>query len=307
MTAPRRPLIILNPAANRGHTHALLPHIAQHVAAQAVEVLETRAPGDATRLAADAARRGHSPIIAVGGDGTIHEVAAGILDSGCDVALGVVPAGSGNDFATAALHLPPRPEEALAIALGGTARRFDVARLNDGWLLNAFGAGIDANVAWDVRALMRRRTPLRGTALYTLSALRQIAFHYHRLPHLTITVDGELISEGVTMLAAVMVGPSAGGGYRLTPEARPDDGWLDLCISRRMPRPKVLGALVLAKGGRHTGLREVRMLRGRSVQIRSAHAIQTHVDGELQTGRHFDIEIRPAALAIMAPAEGARE
>jgi hypothetical protein len=118
----------------------------------------------------------------VGGDGTIHEVAAGILDSGCDVALGVVPAGSGNDFATAALHLPPRPEEALAIALGGTARRFDVARLNDGWLLNAFGAGIDANVAWDVRALMRRRTPLRGTALYTLSALRQIAFHYHRLP-----------------------------------------------------------------------------------------------------------------------------
>jgi diacylglycerol kinase family enzyme len=154
---------------------------------------------------------------------------------------------------------------------------------------------------------MRRRTPLRGTALYTLSALRQIAFHYHRLPHLTITVDGELISEGVTMLAAVMVGPSAGGGYPLSPAARPDDGWLVRCISPRMPRPKVLGALVLAKGGRHTGLREVRMLRGRSVQIRSAHAIQTHVDGELQTGRHFDIEIRPAALAIMAPAEGARE
>lgn len=302
MTASRRPLIILNPAANRGATHALLPLIEQHAAAQAVEVLETRAPGDATRLAADAARRGHGPIIAVGGDGTIHEVAAGILDSGCDVPLGIVPAGSGNDFANAALHLPPRPEAALAVALGGTARRFDVARLNDGWLLNAFGAGIDANVAWDVRDLVeRRKTPLRGTALYTLSALRQIAFHYHRLPYLTITVDGEQIMDGVTMLAAVMVGPSAGGGYRLTPAALPDDGWLDLCIARRMIRPKVLGALMLAKEGRHTGLREVRILRGRSVQIHSPHPIQTHVDGELQTGRHFDITIRPGALAVMMP------
>jgi YegS/Rv2252/BmrU family lipid kinase len=306
MTAHRRPLIILNPAANRGHTHALMPLIEQQVATQAIEVLETRAPGDGTLLAADAARRGHSPIIAVGGDGTIHEVATGILDSGCDAALGIVPAGSGNDLATASLHLPMRPEEALAVALNGVPRRLDVARLNDGWLLNAFGAGIDANVAWDVRELIRRRTPLRGTALYTLSALRQIAFHYHRLPHLTITVDNEVICDGVTMLAAVMVGPSAGGGYQLTPEARPDDGWLDLCISRRMPRPKVLGALVLAKDGRHTGLREVRILRGRTVRIRSPRPIQTHVDGELQSGRSFDIEIRPAALTMMTPDGGGR-
>jgi YegS/Rv2252/BmrU family lipid kinase len=297
-----RPLIILNPAANRGHTQALLPLIEAQAATERVEVLETRAPGDATRLAGDAARRGYGPIIAVGGDGTIHEVAAGILDSGCDVPLGIVPTGSGNDLASAALHLPARPAEALAVALHGTPRRMDVARLNDGWLLNAFGAGIDANVAWDVRDLInRRRTPLRGTALYTLSALRQIAFHYHRLPHLAITVDGELISDGVTMLAAVMVGPSAGGGYRLTPAALPDDGLLDLCIARRMIRPKVLGALVLAKDGRHTGLREVRILRGQTVQIRSPRPIQTHVDGELQTGRHFDIAIRPAALAVMMP------
>jgi YegS/Rv2252/BmrU family lipid kinase len=302
MTATHRPLIILNPAANSGRTHALLPLIESHAAEGRIEVLETRAPGDATRLAADAARRGHSPIVAVGGDGTIHEVGVGILESGCDVALGIVPAGSGNDFAHSALHLPPGPKEALAVALGSTTRRFDVARLNDGWLLNAFGAGIDANVAWDVRDLIqRRRTPLRGSALYTLSALRQIAFHYHRLPHLTITVDGERISAEVTMLAAVMVGPSAGGGYHLTPEALPDDGWLDLCIARRMIRPKVLGALVLAKDGRHTKLREVRMLRGRSVQIHSPRPIQTHVDGELQTGRQFDIEIRPGALAVMMP------
>ncbi len=302
MTATHRPLIILNPAANSGQTHSLLPLIEAQAARGQIEVLETRAPGDATRLAADAARRGHSPIVAVGGDGTIHEVGTGILDSGCDVALGIVPAGSGNDFANAALHLPSRPEEALAVALGGTPRRFDVARLNDGWLLNAFGAGIDANVAWDVRDLIRRRrTPLRGSALYTLSALRQIAFHYHRLPHLTITVDGEQVMDGVTMLAAVMVGPSAGGGYRLTPEAIPDDGLLDLCIARRMIRPKVLGALVLAKDGRHTKLREVRMLRGHSVQIRSPRPIQTHVDGELQTGRHFDITIHPGALAVMMP------
>src|SRR6188472_1578039 len=105
------PLIIVNPAANRGHTAALLPALQGAAAAGQGEMVETRAPGDATRLAADAARRGHAPIIAVGGDGTIHEVAVGILTSRCDVPLGIVPAGSGNDFATGAAHLPQNLEE----------------------------------------------------------------------------------------------------------------------------------------------------------------------------------------------------
>jgi YegS/Rv2252/BmrU family lipid kinase len=304
MLSSPRPLIIVNPTANRGHTATLLPMITAAAEARGADVLETRIPGDGTRLAADAARRGHAPIVAVGGDGTIHEVATGILGSGCDVPLGIVPAGSGNDYATAAVLLPPDPAAALAVALGGQARRVDVARINDGWMLNAFGAGLDANVAWDARALATgRRMPVRGLALYTVAALRQILLHYHRLPQLDIAFDGETVMQGATLLAAVMVGPSTGGGYRLVPAARADDGLLDMCLSRRMMRPKALLALLLAKQGRHTGLREVRLLRGHEVQIRSARTIQIHVDGELLTGRNFDIRIQPGALQVMAPPE----
>jgi YegS/Rv2252/BmrU family lipid kinase len=301
-----RPLIIVNPAANRGRAAALLPALQGAAAARQAEVLETRAPGDATRLAADAARRGHAPIIAVGGDGTIHEVAGGILDSRREVPLGIVAAGSGNDFATAAAHLPLQLEDALTVALLGRPRRMDVARLNDGWMLNAFGAGLDANVAWDARDLAARPSmPVRGQALYTLAALRQILLHYHRLPHLDIVFDGERVTQGPTLLAAVMVGPSTGGGYRLVPEARPDDGLLNMCFSRRMPRLKALLALMLAKQGRHTGLREVRMLQGRTVQIHSPRPIQIHIDGELQTGRSFNIHILAGALQVMVPPDGA--
>jgi diacylglycerol kinase (ATP) len=307
MSTESRPLIILNPTADRGSAAARLPAIIAWAETYRAEVALTSAPGDATRLAQDAARAGRTPIVAVGGDGTIHEVVVGILSTGCDVALGVVPAGSGNDFATATLHIPPALEDALAVALTGRVRRLDVARLNDGWMLNSFGAGIDANAAWDAVSLRNQpQMPLRGPALYTFAALRQIILHYHRLPHLEITCDDRPVSHGPTLLAAVMIGPTAGGGYRFAPDALSDDGLLDMCISRRMLRPKVLVALMLLKQGRHTGLREIRMLRGRQIRLQSAQPIQIHVDGELRTGQRFDIQIAPGALAVMAPSAGPR-
>src|SRR6476469_3701040 len=99
MSPDAGPLIIVNPAADRGRTAARLPAVQSWAAAHGAEVQVTTGPGDATRRAADAARQGRALIVAVGGDGTMHEVAVGILSTGRDVPLGVVAAGSGNDFA----------------------------------------------------------------------------------------------------------------------------------------------------------------------------------------------------------------
>ncbi len=303
-TTPRHPLIIVNPGANRGRTSSLaatLRGIAHEIGADA-EVVETHSVPAGRKLVQEAARAGRAPIVACGGDGTINVVAGALLDAGAPVPLGVIAAGSGNDYAERTLGLPTDLRAGVEIALFGRPQRLDAARLNGGWMINAFGTGIDANVAWDVRDVVESgRARLSGEMLYTFSALNQILLHYGRLPVLEVTIDGETLPARRWLLAAVMIGPTAGGGYRLSPHADARDGEFDILLARRMPRPKALVALVLARGGHHGRLREVRMLRGRDVRIRSPHRVQAHADGELVNDRSFDLTIVPGALPVMLP------
>ncbi|HMA35471.1 MAG TPA: YegS/Rv2252/BmrU family lipid kinase [Chloroflexia bacterium] len=299
-----RPLIILNPGANRGRTSSLaatIRGILQDLGSDA-EVAATWDVADGRRAVQAAAQDGRRPIVACGGDGTIHATASSLLDIGAPVPLGIVAAGSGNDYAGPTLHLPRDLRAALEVALYGRPQAMDVARLNDGWLINSFGTGIDANVAWDVRDMVESgRTRVRGQALYTVSAIKQILRYYHRLPALAITVDGRHWGTRRMLLAAVMIGPTAGGGYRLTPQADPRDGRLDILLARRMPQAKAFLALPLAKTGYHTWLREVQIVRGREVTIESAELVHAHADGELVSARTFAIHIVPGGLTVMVP------
>ncbi|MGI8587033.1 MAG: diacylglycerol/lipid kinase family protein [Chloroflexia bacterium] len=297
-----RPLIILNPGANRGRTSSLAATIAgicRELGSDA-EIAETGGVAEATRAVQEAAREGRRPIVACGGDGTAHAVAAALLDLSSQVPMGIVAAGSGNDYARHALRLPRELLAALRVALFGRPTPVDAARLNDGWMINAFGAGMDANVAWDVRDMVESgRARVSGDMLYTASAIKQIVRHYGLLPSLQITVDGRRIPERRMLLAAVMIGPTAGGGYRLAPDADPRDGFLDLLLARRMPQAKAFFALPLAKAGRHTWMREVEIIRAREIRILSREPVKAHSDGELISDRSFDIRIVPGALTVM--------
>ena len=140
------PLVILNPAGNRGRCAKLRAPLEKALAGGRGELALTNAPGAAEQMAADAARGGRS-IIAVGGDGTLSEVAGGILASGQRVPLGIVPAGSGNDYACQTLQLPRDPLKALEIALHGTPTPMDAGAVNGRYFINSLGVGIDANIA----------------------------------------------------------------------------------------------------------------------------------------------------------------
>ncbi len=297
-----RPLIILNAGANRGRTSSLaatLVGLCRDLGSLA-EIATTGSVGESRHLVQIAAQQGRRPIIACGGDGTIHATAAALLDCGSSVPLGIIPAGSGNDYAHHALGLPTDLRAALTIALYGRPQPVDAARLNDGWLINAFGAGLDANVAWDVRDTVEAgHTHLRGEMLYTASALKQVLRYYHDLPLLTITLDERRYPARRMLLAAVMLGPTAGGGYRFTPAADPTDGLLDVLLARRMPQAKALCALPLARAGRHGWLREVEITRTRRVSIHSPTPVRAHIDGELISARHFRIELVAGALQVM--------
>lgn len=294
-------LVILNPSANKGRTAGLRERIADAAKKYGAELVETCMAGHAITLAHDAARDGYRRIIAVGGDGTLHEVANGILQSERPVEMGIIAAGSGNDYANYALQLPRNFDRAIACAFTGRAVRVDMGRINDSYYQNSHGVGLDANVAVDVNENLQPRSPFRGGILYTVGALRQIFLHYDEFPVLRLKIDDEPVQEQRLLLCATNIGPTAGGGYKFNPCANPFDGYLDLCMVRVMPQAKVLLALQLLRMGKHDMLSEVTLRRFRRLKIQADRPVNAHIDGELLRGTEWEIEVLPGVLRVVMP------
>jgi diacylglycerol kinase (ATP) len=224
--SPEPPIVILNPASKRGKR--LRRWLQRQLKNGRGELVLTDEPRAGERIARDAASAGRA-VVAVGGDGTITEVANGILASGQRVPFGIVPAGNGNDYAWHTLDLPRDLNRALEIALTGPLVAMDAGQVNDRYFVNALGVGIDANIA--AAAISLKRVPLlRGQALYWASSLRELLFHYSRCPSLAVAHDGEARERRNYAMAAVSIGPTVGGGFRVYPGAVAGDGLFDLCL-----------------------------------------------------------------------------
>ncbi len=295
-TSTEPPLVILNPAGNRGRCARLRAPLEKALAGGRGELALTDAPGAAEKLAADAARGGRA-IIAVGGDGTLSEVAGGILASGRRVPLGIVPAGSGNDYACETLKLPRNPLQALEIALHGTPTPMDAGAVNGRYFINSLGVGIDANIA--ARAERLKRVPfLRGKALYQVASVYEVLFQYHKCPHLRVSLDGAAQDERAYALAAVTIGPTYGGGFRINPTADPNDGLFDVCLIVKPRQMRALQLLPMVKQGRHSDQPEARQLRIRSLVLEADQPFHAHCDGEVFMTRRCEARILPGALLI---------
>lgn len=290
------PIVILNPAGNRGRSAKLRAPLEKALADGRGELALTRAPGDAQRIAGDAARAGRS-IIAVGGDGTLSEVANGILASGQRVPLGIVPAGSGNDYAYNTLKLPHDPLQALEIALHVTPTPMDAGAVNGRYFINSLGVGLDANVA--ARAERLKRVPLlRGNALYQTASVYELLFQYHRCPQLRVSLDGAAQDQRPYTVAAVTIGPTYGGGFHINPNADSTDGLFDVCLIVKPGQMRALRLLPMVKQGKHTDQPEVRHLLARSLALEADQPIHAHCDGEVFTAQRFEAHILPGALLI---------
>ncbi len=296
------PLVILNPRSARGGSRSLRAAVERAVREGRAALAVTKTPGDAEALAREAALTGRD-VIAVGGDGTVHEIANGILDSGAGsaTALGIVPAGNGNDYAYHTLGLPRDPEHALAIALTGAPAAMDAGIVNGRCFVNSLGVGIDANIAAAAERL--KRVPLlRGQALYYAASLSELIFHYDRCPQLTLAADGEPPTNRAYALAAVSLGPTYGGGFRINPGADPRDGLFDLCTIVKPSQLRALRLLPLVEKGQHVDQPEVTRRRVRSVEMEARAPIFAHLDGEVISAARFDVRIVPGALRVRQPA-----
>ena len=263
----------------------------------AVDSVETRQPGHGAELAAQAARDGVQRVVAVGGDGTVHEVANGLLgqEGGVNVALGVVPIGSGNDFAKLVGVYRHSPTRAVARLVGAVPRRFDVGRVFDEYFVNSMGCGFTAEV---VRA--RNAMPnLPGLLSYLVPAFRTFATYR---PHLLEVCAAEFTETGYVMLVEVCNGTTAGGNYRFAPDADPADGRLDVCLVRQVSLLRFLTALPRVMRGTHGMMTEVALFKTRELTLRSPEApLLLHLDGELRAPglRECTVRIEPQRLKVL--------
>jgi diacylglycerol kinase (ATP) len=297
-TAP--PVVILNPAGNRGRTGHLRRPLERALAGGRGELVITYTAHEAETRAAEAAASGRG-VVAVGGDGTIAVIANALLSAGSRGPLGIVPAGSGNDYAYETLRLPRDPLRALEVALDGPPLAMDVGWVNGRYFLNCLGVGIDANVAAAAEEL--KRFPfMRGQALYWASSLRELLLHYDRCPELRVTLDGQPDESRLYALVAVSIGPTAGGGFRLNPGADPRDGLFDVCIVWKPKLIRALQLLPMVEKGTHVDQPEVKRARVRAVTLTSATPVYAHLDGEVITAASFEARILPHALLVRQPA-----
>jgi diacylglycerol kinase (ATP) len=274
--------LIVNPAAGRGAGRRAENPVSRAFRAQgwAVDVLRCERPGHGTALVAEALRQGARHIIAVGGDGTVHEVANGLLDApadmAADVALGVVPAGSGNDFAKIVGMYGYDPARAVARLVTAQSRRFDAGRVLDEWFVNTMGFGFGPAVVQRRNAMQR----LRGFLSYLVPIVK--TFFQFEPPLLDVAAPG-FRERGYMMMVEVCNGTTAGGSYRFAPDANPADGRLDVCLIRRVSLPRFLLALPRVMRGTHIGMREVAIIKTARLTIRSPeHPLVVHLDGELR-------------------------
>ncbi|MEN8376364.1 MAG: diacylglycerol kinase family protein [Gemmatimonadota bacterium] len=300
--------LIVNPQAAGGRAGRVAEDAAEALRCRGVEVVlrETTGPGVATDMALAAAREGFAAVIALGGDGTVHEVAEGLMRAGTSAdgrpALGVVPAGTGNDFVKA-LGIDRDIRAALDAIAAGEARPFDIgsARWAGGeeTFVNAVGTGIDVEVVRQLEKLPR----MPGVASYVVALVRALG-KYRAVP-LTIELDGDALERRV-MIIAVANGRCIGGGFHVCPRARPDDGLLDVCVVEEVGLLGIARIMPRIMRGTHTEMERVSLHRAKTVRITAAgdEDLFFQLDGELREpagARELSVRVLPGALRVFAP------
>jgi len=242
----------------------------------AVDVARTARPGHGEELATAAVQQGAKHVVAVGGDGTVHEVANGLLRAGSDAVLGVVPIGSGNDFAKLVGVYKHDPVRAVARLVTARPTRFDAGRVLDEWFVNSLGFGFGPAVVKTRNAMQH----LRGFLSYLVPIVQ--TFFTFEPPVLDLTAAG-FRERGNMMMVEVCNGTTAGGSYRFAPDADPADGKLDVCVIRRVSLPRFLLAIPRVMRGTHVTMREVTLIKTTKLVVRSPEEpLVLHVDGELR-------------------------
>lgn len=255
----------------------------------------TSGPRDAIRLARGAARAGAGLVIAAGGDGTVNEVVNGICRMRRPPRLGILPIGTGNDFALG-LGIPQNFTEATRVAVEGRPLAVDVARVNERLFVNVSTGGFGAEATEHTPDEAKR---LLGPLAYLVTGVRELV--ELRPTRARFSTDGRPYYDGEFLLFAVGNARRTGGGSLLTPRAELRDGQLDLLIVEAMPRLEFLALLPDLRAGTHLGSPGVRYARAASIVVTPSGALAVNADGEPVRASRYRYSICPRRLTVMVP------
>jgi YegS/Rv2252/BmrU family lipid kinase len=302
---PRKVKIIMNPVADMGNAYKvandLRPIIAEYGKA---DWSGTVYPTHATELAEQAGEQGYDMIIAMGGDGTVHEVVNGLMRVAAErrPMLGVVPVGSGNDFAHS-ISIPMKSDHALAHALKGQPSALDIGMMRDEngrieYFDNTVGIGFDAVVT-----IRSHRLPVvRGFLMYLTAVIQTILLN-HEPARMKLEADGESW-EQTNLMVTVCNGAREGGGFLVAPEAKNDDGIFHYAMIKKVSRAMMFRLIPEVMKGTHGRFQQVKLGACRKLSLISERPVYIHADGEIYTSfgsnlRKLDFEILPGALQVV--------
>lgn len=264
-------LFIVNPASGKGKPLDRLKLIKEFMEDRGCNyrIALTEGIGHAKLLAMDA---DEDVIVAVGGDGTINEIANGLID--CNKTIGLLPSGTGNDFIRS-LDIPSDPLSALETIIGGKTREINLGMLQDMYFVNVASVGLDAHIADKVRGIKKYFT---GTKAYVLALIKGLITY--KTINLTIEVNGSKRMVD-TMLMAFCNGKTYGGGMKIAPMADFNDDMLDICIVKKMSKLKLFVLFPSIFQGNHLRYKEVEALRANNILIHTNEKLKANVDGEI--------------------------
>lgn len=286
--------IIHNPAAGGGRCKGLLDAAKEALGRRGMEhsVSVTEGTGHAHELAKEALGDCDA-VAALGGDGTVSEIARALAFTDCPLAL--MHGGTGNDFSKALGY--PREMEAVAEVISrGRVRTVDMARANGVGFVNVLGIGFDAMVTAEY--IKTRR--LKGLASYFYAFIKTLI----RFKHHPVTIrHGGKTFESNALFLTIGNGPVCGGGFRLTPDAKPDDGLLDVTVLSDVPLPLLFWHLPKAFNGRIAEVSFARTFQASTLTVQSPEPLPSHIDGEVFApyARSYTIEVVPKALKVLVP------
>ena len=301
----RKAKIILNPMADMGNAWRVARDL-RSITEQhgSVDWSGTVYPGHAIQLAQQAGEQGYDMVIAMGGDGTIHEVINGLMRVPEEKrpSLGVVPVGSGNDFAHG-IHASRIPTEALTCALDGEASTVDLGLMTDEhgrkeYFDNTLGIGFGAVVT-----IRSHKLPiLRGFLMYLTAVIQTIILDHNPMA-MQIETDDQKWEQSVIYLV-ICNGPREGGGFLIAPEAKIDDGLFHYAMITNVSRAMMFRIVPEVMKGTHGRFKQVRMGTCKKFTLSADRPLYIHADGEIFTGpgtdlRRVSFEILPNALKVV--------
>jgi diacylglycerol kinase (ATP) len=291
--------LVVNPVSGTDAAPDYLQTINERLRAAlgSLDIVMTTEGGDAVRLAEASAREGYEQLFVAGGDGTLNEVLNGVArvpGALARVRFGLIPLGTGNDFATA-LGLPEDVEEAVGVLLEGRIVLADVGVLNERYFVNVSAGGFVAEVSDAVNPQLKT---LAGKFAYLVGGA-QVLMDYEALTA-RVSVEGAEAREMSLEMFAVCNSRMVGGGRMIAPRALVDDGALDVCLVEAMPTLEFLSLLSSVSGGDHIEDERVSYFRARALEIEFDRPAKVNTDGEVLETSRCRYSLLPRAARFLA-------